>query len=395
MLNTSVKYFHSSMPSAPVIPGVAGTRIAAIEACLITGWGLQTAASVTVAGGVATVGLPGGHVFEPDVVALVSGANPAELNGEKRLLTTATGAVTFDAQGIADQVATGTITIKLAPVGGWEKVFTGANVAVFRSTDVEGSRKFYRFDDSGATNVRVTGYETMSDAVTGIGAFPSAVQINGGGYWPAASAASEAPRAWTLAADSKGGILHLHTAPSSPGASGCIWEFGDFKPRKSGDAYAARLQCAKSDIASSNAPATAASSWCGITGTDLGAYLPRSFTTLGGSVEAAHGVEGLFSAAKVSGAAPGSGMTPNYPNGPGNELFTVRKTIVEPGVALRGFSRGLHVTPQNCHTAFNWRDKVDGQGELVGRKLMAIKCGSPAGVVSEGVAFIDIIGPWS
>lgn len=195
-------------------------------------------------------------------------------------------------------------------------------------------------------------------------------------------------------ADSKSCIVHMHTAASNPGASGCVWEFGDFESLKSGDAYAFRVQCHDQDVASSTYAPLSMSAYCGISGADAGAYISRSFTTLGGAVAAAHCADGLFSGGKVSGAAGSSGVAPAYPNGPDNALVLVRKAIVEPGVGLRGRSRGLYVTPQACHQAFAWRDKIDGQGPLAGRKLLAIKCGSPAGTASEGVVFVDITGPW-
>ena len=86
---------------------------------------------------------------------------------------------------------------------------------------------------------------------------------------------------------------------------------------------------------------------------------------------------------------------PQYPNGPDNGLALSGKSIVEPGVCLRGRTRGIYMVVQNCHERFNWRDKIDGQGTLLGRKLVAIKCGSPAGTASTGLVFVDITGPWS
>lgn len=89
-----------------------------------------------------------------------------------------------------------------------------------------------------------------------------------------------------------------------------------------------------------------------------------------------------------------SSMVPVYPNGPNNGLILSRKLLVERGVALRGTLRGLQLVAQNCHAQFNWRDKVPGQGQYSGRTLMAVKCGSPASTVSQGVVFFDITGPW-
>lgn len=390
-ISTSVKYFHSSMPGAPVVSGTAGSRIAMFDACLVTGFGLVTATSVIVAGGVATATFPSGHSFEPDAVALIAGATPAGLNGEKRVLTTSTNTITFDATGIADQNATGTITAKLAPAG-WEKVYSGTNLAVYRSADITGTRQYLRVDDTGTTNVRVVGYESMTDVNMGVGPFPTATQIPGGGYWPAANGANATARAWTLIADSKTIKVHFHTAATNLGISGCVWGFGDFTSLKSGDAYACALQCAASDVASSTSSASAAIEHCDSASTELVAYIPRSFTTLGGAVAVRH-LPTEYIAGYASGgyAAP---QSPGYPNGPDNGLILGRKLFIEPSVCRRGIDRGVYIAPQNCHTAFSWRDKIDGQGALAGRKLLAVKCGSPAFGSSRGVVFFDITGPW-
>jgi hypothetical protein len=86
---------------------------------------------------------------------------------------------------------------------------------------------------------------------------------------------------------------------------------------------------------------------------------------------------------------------PVYPNGPNNGLILTRKVLYESGVCLRGYLRGGFVTGQNCNASFAWRDKITGQGDYAGKRLLAVKCGSPAGVASQGVAFFDITGPWA
>ena len=58
MATYSVKWFTSDMRGAPVVSGTAGTLIAMLDACLVTGFGVVTATSVTVSGGVATATLP-------------------------------------------------------------------------------------------------------------------------------------------------------------------------------------------------------------------------------------------------------------------------------------------------------------------------------------------------
>lgn len=396
---TSVKHFHSAMTGAPVLNGVAGSLIAVLDACLVNGFGLQTATSVTVASGIATATFPSGHSFEPDTVALFAGATPAGLNGEKRILSTSTNTVTFSATGIADGAATGTITAKLAPAG-WEKAFSGTNLGAFRSLGVESTRMYLRVDDTGTTNTRVVGYETMSDVNTGVGPFPTATQISGGGWWPKANAANATARAWTLIADSKGFKFHIHTLGAAVGSvnhgvSGCIWGFGDFSPLKPGDAYACSLQCSTSDQSTNTNGGGGIGhiEYCNSPSPNSGPYFPRSFTAIGGAVSGTHAPSENFSSGAASGSA-NQPQAPTYPNGPNNGLFFATKLLLEPNVCRRGIDRGVYVVPQNCHAYFNWRDKIDGQGELAGRKLLAIKCGSPAGATSQGVAFIDITGPW-
>lgn len=389
---STVKYFHSAMSGAPTLNGVAGSLIAVLDACLVNGFGLKTADSVTVSGGIATATFSTGHSFEPDVIALVSGATPSGLNGEKRVLTTSTNTITFDASGITDQTASGTITVKLAPAG-WAKPFSGTNLAAYRSNDVTGTRMFLRVDDTGTTNARVVGYESMSDVDTGVRAFPLAVQLAGGGYWPKANAANATARAWTVIADSRGFWLHTHSAGSNPGMAGCVWGFGDFSSYKAGDPYACALFASYLDVAASSTNNQGGAVENASPSGTAGPYAPRSFTGLGGSAQLHHLPESYFGVAVLSGAGA-SGVATAYPNGPNNGLLLSRKLVAENNVAMRGIVRGVFVTPQNCHGSFNWRDKVDGQGTLAGRKLLAIKVGPPAGTVSQGVVFFDITGPW-
>lgn len=389
-MSTTVKHFHSAMSGAPTLNGTAGSLIAVLDACLVDGFGLKTADSVVVSGGIATATFSTGHSFEPDVIALVTGATPAGLNGEKRVLTTATNVITFDATDIADGTATGAITIKIAPAG-WAKPFSGTNLAAYRSTDPTGTRMFLRVAD-GTTTARVVGYESMSDVNTGVRAFPLDTQLAGGGYIPKANDASATARVWTLIADSRGWWLHTHTSTYLPGLSGSVWGFGDYDSYKSGDPFACALQCSLADTSGSGYASVEVAEYNGM-GSLAGPFTARSFTGLGGSVQLGQGQESHAAVTGTSGAGTNT-MAPAYPNGPNNGLILSRKLLVEMGVALRGVSRGLLLAAQNCHAHFNWRDKVPGQGQYAGRTLMAVKCGSPAGTSSQGVVFFDITGPW-
>ena len=91
----AVKWFSRDMRGAPTISGTAGSRIAALDACLLTGFGPVTSTGVTVSGGIATATVPSGQSFAQHAVVLISGATPSALNGEARVLTSSSTQITF------------------------------------------------------------------------------------------------------------------------------------------------------------------------------------------------------------------------------------------------------------------------------------------------------------
>jgi hypothetical protein len=135
MTDTTVKHFDSTMTGAPTLANVAGNLLAVLDACLVDGFGLKTVDSLVVAGGIATATIATGHSARVNAVVLIAGATPSGLNGEKRVISTTTNTVVFDATGITDQTATGTITLKIAPAG-WVKAFTGTNKTAYKSGNV-------------------------------------------------------------------------------------------------------------------------------------------------------------------------------------------------------------------------------------------------------------------
>ena len=55
MATFPVKYINNAMRGAPVLNGVAGSLIGLLDTFLVDGWGLATANSLSVSGGVATL----------------------------------------------------------------------------------------------------------------------------------------------------------------------------------------------------------------------------------------------------------------------------------------------------------------------------------------------------
>jgi len=391
---STVKYFHSAMVGAPVLNNTAGCLIALLDACLINGFGLKTLDSLVVSGGIATGTVSTGHSFEPDTIAEIAGATPAGLNGQKRILTVAGNSFTFDATGISNQTATGTISAKLAGAG-WTKPFTGTNIAVYRSGNVVGTRMFLRVSDTGTgTNAFVRGFEFMSDAAgTGQVGFPAATVIGGEGLFaPKHNAISPTlARPWIVVADDR--TFYVSTAPSTSATNSMSWVFGDINPVRAGDPFGCVLSGFLTDLSNTSTPNAADISNSNGTAAVGNLYMPRSFSGLGGQVTVLQRGESYWS---TNGFSAGTNNQIAYPNPADNSLLLNRVVLIEPGLSvLRGTHRGLLHTPQNCQAFFEMRQKIDGQGAFAGRKLLYISSNGAGGGTRSSGFFLDITGPWS
>lgn len=234
-----VKWFDSTFRGAPVLSGTAGAFISLLDACLIDGFGAITPTKIEVDGNIATVTVNAGETFTAYAVISVSGATPAQLNGEARVLTSSATSFTF-ATDAADGLATGTISVRYAPVGGWQKTFSGVNKAAYRSIEPLASGFYLRVDDTGTTIARVVGYEAMTDIDTGTNPFPTDAQISGGGYLAKSDAADVTARPWCLFADAR--FVHWGTCPKTGGYNtAALRGFGDLQPVSTTDAYAVAI----------------------------------------------------------------------------------------------------------------------------------------------------------
>lgn len=387
MATFPVKYINNAMRGAPQVSGTPGTLLAALRACLITGFGLVAASSVTVAGGIATATLPSGQSFAPYCVVLVEGATPAELNGEQRVLTASSTSITW-ATTAADGAATGAIKIKVAPVGQWEELFAGtvANKAVFRSTDMTGSRFCWWVDDTGTTEARVRGFESMADVNTGTGPFPADAQISGGGYQLKSPVANTVAARYDLVGDSR---FVLYAGGSTVGAATPLRGFGDLLAlRPAGDAFAVAVSCCSSSSSFMFGTFDRQES-----GADA-VYCARAITGLGGAQQAGARVY-VGSATSPSGADPALGAFPSAVDGElkysgcyvhaGNDA-TPRADV--PGV--------LRVPQSGVASLIAPRDVVAGTGARAGRRLLALGATSSNhnNAAVNGIVLVDITGPW-
>jgi hypothetical protein len=391
----SVKYFHSAMTDAPVLNGLAGSLIGLLDACLINGFQLKSVDSIVVVSNVATAEISAGHTYEVDSVVLIAGATPAGLNGEKRVLSASGTQITFAAPGISDQTATGTINARFAPAG-WEKPFSGTNLAVYRSPNLAGTRSFLRIDDSVAQNGRAIGYENMTDVNTGTGPFPTTAQVSGGLFWPNANSTAATARTWLVIADDRTFYVWVNTGTTGVLGEGFLYGFGDFASNKGGDAYSCFISGPTTDLSASTAASAITLGYSDLAGDNnaMGFYVARSFTALGGSAAVSRKAESYTTADAYSGNTASVG----YPNATDNALLLSRMLITEvTPLTMRGVMRGLYFVPQALGAGtFSTRTKIDGQGPLAGRKLMAVNnSGAPAGTTTtQATSFLDIAGPW-
>lgn len=387
------------MRGAPIISGTPGTQIAALDAFLLHGWGQVSASQIVVASGVATATVNAGDTFEVHAVIEVAGATQAAINGQARVTGGTVTTVTW-ASDAPDGTYTGAITIKYAPVGGWQKAFSKANVAVYRSIAPESPRMFFRVDDTGTLSARVRGYIDMTDVDTGIGPFPTEAQIAGGGYWVKSGVASAAAAQYVMAADSRAMLVCIasrsmqnasHTGSPARG-------FGDMLPlAPGGDPWAVALSCAGQEnlvsIESGNG------GFEGLNSGAAGIYVARSASGGGAGVMVA---AMSYSAAGRSGTiySGNDALCGVFPSTVDGVLRYCRKFIYQdnstndrpPRADVPGV---LYIPQSGVVAAINRLDVVEGAGAFAGRALLALHC-TAVSLNSNpgGVYLIDITGPW-
>jgi hypothetical protein len=394
VVDTSVKFFNNTMTGAPALSGTAGSLIALLDAVLVNGFDLKSANGLTVAGGIATLAFTGSHSAQVDSVIVVAGSSIAALNGEQKVTAVAPGVVKF-ATVAADGVASGAVTFKMAPLG-FTKPFSGTSLAAYKSSDPASAGFCLRIDDTATTFARVVGYESMSDINTGVGAFPTAAQMAGGGYWAKSVNANSTPVAWSLHGDGRIFYLTVLAAYSSGstfqiGTTRCFGDPIAFRP--GGDPYSCVL-----NYSNTSTPTNMVSGGVG-TGADATvSACPRDYHALGSAT-----VANIFSFSSAGGATI-SGITDSmgaFPSVVDGGLWLAETYLAVAGVNTpRAKMPGFYRTPQpGVWNALKMNDRTPGSGLVVGRNLMAVTTSNTtfsqtSTATNTGVAFLDITGPW-
>lgn len=230
-----IKYFESTDAGAPTMNNAVGSMIAVLDACLISGYNSKSVTSITVASGVATVVCTAhGYANTYGKVIRIAGATGSftALNKDTQIAGVTTNGFTFLCPGVADGVATGTITAKYAPLD-WVKQYSDTNKAMYKRGDVTATGCMLRIDDSvvGLT-CRALMVQSATDIDTYANPAPVAAQISDGfgQYWSKGYNTSAAA-SWFVVADEK--FFYIFVEVSSGAGVYGAYGFGDaidFKP---------------------------------------------------------------------------------------------------------------------------------------------------------------------
>lgn len=281
--DTSVKFGHSDIADSPVLSGQPGALIALLDAFLIDGYCTRSVDSITVADGVATVSISAGVPYPEHAVIALAGASPAALNDEWRIYDVGASTFKFNCPSVASGSATGTISAKMAPVGGWEKAFADTNKAAYRSTDVAAFGFYLRIDDTDARYARVRGYESMTGIDDGTNPFPTFEQQAATNFtWAKSTTANAVARKWALVADSR--MMHVALAfDANAPLVHDYYRFGDNLPLAASDAWA--VEIVAQQAASPGYPAMNNSAGVFQVSSTQGAYAPRAASGTPGAVQ--------------------------------------------------------------------------------------------------------------
>jgi hypothetical protein len=287
----NTKYFTSAMTSAPAMSGSVGAMIGVLDACLKDGFNTQTLTSLVVASDVAT-GTKTTHGYAVHQVIVITGASPAALNDEWIVTSVTADEFTFATTGISDQTASGTIVCKVAAAG-WEKQFSGTNLAVYRSTDVLSSLIPIKIDDTVGQYSSAILAESWTDIAT-------AVNSCGTKYFRKSSTTDATARPYILVADVR--TFYIGIDWNSAGTYD-FYSFGDFATTVAADGYNSRLMGHLATTATKGSQLVTPIAWCEDVIGNLGyALVPRNYAQIVGAISA-------WQMSLCAASFPGSGNT--------------------------------------------------------------------------------------
>ncbi|MFV0602008.1 MAG: hypothetical protein ACK5NE_09375 [Brachymonas sp.] len=422
--STSVKWMHSAMQGAPVLDNNWGDLTALLRACAVNGFNVKPIQAITCNGTTATVQCSGHGYLEHQVVK-IEGADPAEYNGEHRIVSVVdTNTVTITlaaALAPATQAEGKTLQIKAAPLG-FESLYDDAGQKlVLRSTNAQSPRNVLRVDNSCPTGYtttyakfgRVTMAQGMSDLDTFVGArapydplLPtknevpsgSGTSVYGGWYkWlysrnsdtsngAYTTAQTAGARSWVVIGDDRG--FYLMTGMTAGYTYRQIFCFSDFDSLQSPDTFATVLAAWDHYVIASTSNQAFVRVPLIRGGSTDGVVLMRDHTGGGENINASPLVLDVTGTSVFDSGAATS--TVPYPNGPGNSLLLHPVLLQQSNGHIRGKLRGF-LSVLHAHTLGDLAT-VNNVPGLPGRRVLLVNGIGKSGAQAS-VAF-DITGPW-
>jgi hypothetical protein len=229
---TLPKLYYSEQLNAPVLTREIGKLIPILDACLLTGFNSKSVSAISVTDNVGTATTTVAHGYNVRDTIEFTGADQSVFNAPNsfRVLSVPdTTSFTF-AITTALTTATGTITAKISPLG-WEKVYSGTNKAVYRSSDIESTRRLLWVNDTINQYAEVAMYESMTGLDSGLNKTTNLV-------WTRSEATTgTASRPWMLLGDERRFYWLPRYNNSSPSYGVEVYFFGDILSFKSNDSY--------------------------------------------------------------------------------------------------------------------------------------------------------------
>lgn len=399
-----IKVYKSTDTGAKLNSGQSGALIAILDDVLVNGYGGANISSIIKVNNVATVNTTGPHGFNDGDICKITGSDQSAYNNEFEVTLAGSNAFTIPIPNEAPNSVTGTMRCVKAPLG-FTKPFSGANKAVYRSSDPTSNRFYLRVvDDASGANGGAEASFTMAEVMTGTDTWdtlvPSPSRVPAGYLVAKSNVSTTAARHWMIIGNSKLFYLFCYfnnndVLLSSGNISNAL--FGDVISYSPNDAWNTVIGGHAGNIGTQyylNNPIFSISSsnpyTTPVTNTNLSSYghlmLMRDYSGgIGG--KSAQVVGSGYGANSVI----GSSSSIPYPNGADGGFYMVPVNILqgEPN-CLRGRLPGVY---DGLHgRCFGNTDIFTGVAGFPGRKFMSVY--GSMGQYNTGVIYIDITGPW-
>ncbi len=362
----TVRIYRSTDFGALPIAKTSGQLADVYKACLQDGYGDQTV-TLTRVGTTVTVTTPLAHGLSHLAKYNIAGAVEPEYNGDHSVKVISSTELTYEINTAPATPATGTITGRLNGAG-WTQPYASGNIRSFKQGAGSNGLSFQLDDSSSNSYAKVRGYETMGDAGSGAGPFPTQAQNSNGLYVMKSSNTTE--RDWIIVATESQFFYHINSNGATTTCQGMF--FGDFDPELVSESYNTVLIAGLSTTPSNSAQFARVSNNAGSVSTSM--YVARNYSGIGGAEKI-----NVMTHPGYGGSYTGTGKLA-YPDPTRNALIVadinVNSLNVQRG-KLKGFLDPLHLEP------FSHLDIIEGSGIFAGKTFQILEMNSTAQFLIE------------